>query len=44
MASDQMVSARAIPRAETELRRAGHHQIMNQLEQLEPDLSSHLWE
>lgn len=44
MASDQTVSARAILRAESELKRAGHHQIMNQLEQIEPDLSSHLWE
>ena len=44
MASDQMVSARAILRAETELRRVGHRQAMTQLEQVEPDLSSHLWE
>lgn len=44
MASDQMVSARAILRAESELRRVGHRQTMSQLEQVEPDLSSHLWE
>lgn len=44
MASDQTVSARAILRAENELRRVGHRQAMTQLEQLEPDLSSHLWE
>jgi len=44
MASDQTVSARAILRAETELRRAGHRQMMTQLEQTESDLSSHLWE
>lgn len=44
MASDQMVSARAILRAESELKRVGHRQTMNQLEQTEPDLSSHLWE
>jgi hypothetical protein len=44
MASDQMVSARAILRAESELKRIGHHQTMNHLEQTEPDLSSHLWE
>jgi len=44
MASDQQVSARAILRAESELRRVGHRQAMTQLEQVEPDLSSHLWE
>ena len=44
MASDQQVSARAILRAESELRRVGHRQTMAQLEQVEPDLSSHLWE
>jgi len=44
MASDQMVSAQAILRAESELRRVGHKQVMDQLEQAEPDLSSHLWE
>ena len=44
MASDQTVSARAILRAESELRRVGHRQTMTQLEQTEPDLSSHLWE
>ena len=44
MASDQQVSARAILRAEAELRRVGHRQAMTQLEQVEPDLSSHLWE
>lgn len=44
MASDQMVSVRAILRAESELRRVGHKQTMDQLEQTEPDLSSHLWE
>lgn len=44
MASDQTVSARAILRAESELKRIGHHQTMNHLEQIEPDLSSHLWE
>jgi hypothetical protein len=44
MASDQQVSARAILRAENELRRFGHRQTMTQLEQVEPDLSSHLWE
>jgi|GEM_PF-1952517 len=44
MASDQQVSARAILRAESELRRVGHRQTMTQLEQVEPDLSSHLWE
>ena len=44
MASDQTVSTRAILRAESELRRVGHKQVMNQLEQTEPDLSSHLWE
>ena len=44
MASDQVVSARAILRAESELRRVGHKQTMDQLEQTEPDLSSHLWE
>jgi len=44
MASDQMVSAQAILRAEMELRRVGHKQAMDQLEQVEPDLSSHLWE
>jgi len=44
MASDQQVSARAILRAESELQRVGHRQTMTQLEQIEPDLSSHLWE
>jgi hypothetical protein len=44
MASDQTVSARVILRAENELQRAGHHQTMNHLEQIEPDHSSHLWE
>lgn len=44
MASDQMVSDRAILRAESELRRVGHKQVMDQLEQTEPDLSSHLWD
>lgn len=44
MASDQTVSARAILRAENEIRRVGHRQAMDQLEQTEPDLSSHLWE
>jgi len=44
MASDQQVSARAILRAESELRRVGHRQTMTQLEQIEPDLSGHLWE
>lgn len=44
MPSDQTVSARAILRAESELRRVGHRQAMDQLEQIEPDLSSHLWE
>ena len=44
MASDQTVSARAILRAENELRRVGHRQALDQLEQTEPDLSSHLWE
>ena len=44
MASDQQVSARAILRAESELRRVGHKQTMAQLEQVEPDLSGHLWE
>lgn len=44
MASDRTVSIRAILRAESELRRVGHKQVMDQLEQTEPDLSSHLWE
>lgn len=44
MASDQQVSARGILRAESELRRVGHRQTMAELEQIEPDLSSHLWE
>ena len=44
MASDQQVSARAILRAESELRRVGQRQTMTQLEQVEPDLSGHLWE
>ncbi len=44
MASDQQVSARAILRAESELRRLGHRRVMEQLEQVEPDLSSHVWE
>ncbi|MGB0766266.1 MAG: hypothetical protein ACPGYV_00995 [Phycisphaeraceae bacterium] len=44
MATDQQVSARAILRAESELRRVGHRQTMTQLEQVEPDLSGHLWE
>lgn len=44
MASDQQVSARAILRADSELRRLGHRRVMQQLEDLEPDLSSHLWE
>ena len=44
MPSDQTVSARAILRAESELRRVGHRQAMNQLEQTESDLSSYLWE
>lgn len=44
MTSDQQVSARAILRAESELRRLGHRRVMEQLEQIEPDLSSHLWE
>ena len=44
MASDQQVSARAILRAESELRRAGQRKTMDQLEQVEPDLLGHLWE
>lgn len=42
--ADQLVSARAILRAEAELRRVGHRQTMTQREQIEPDLSGHLWE
>ena len=44
MASDQQVSARAILRAEAELRRVGQRKTMDQLEQVEPDLMGHLWE
>ncbi len=44
MASDQQVSARAILLAEAELRRLGHRRVMQQLEQVEPDLMSYVFE
>ncbi len=44
MASDQQVSARAILRAQAELRRLGHRRVMQQLEQVEPDLMSYVFE
>ena len=44
MASDQQVSARAVLDAELSLRRQGPHQVLHELEQVEPDLTSFLLE
>ena len=44
MASDQVVSARAVLDAEMSLRRLGSHRALHELEQVEPDLTSYLLE
>jgi len=44
MASDQVVSARAVLDAEMSLRRLGSHQVLHELEQVEPDLTNYLLE
>ena len=44
MASDQVVSARAVLDAELSLRRQGSHRALHELEQVEPDLTNYLLE
>ena len=44
MPSDQQVSARAVLDAELMLRRQGPHQLLHNLEQVEPDLTNFLLE
>ena len=44
MASDQMVSARDVLDALTEVQRRGDERVMEELEQLEPDLASYVME
>lgn len=44
MASDQLVSARAVLEAVMEIRRRGRYRALEELEQVEPDLAAYLME